>query len=71
MFSLQNKHRLVKKSENLKKYGPFFLSFSPLPVMLKFTDFPVTRNVKIRDEKVQDWSEFPDWALAYYLYNVS
>ena len=32
--------------------------------MLKFTDFPVTRNVKIRDETVQDWSGFPDWALS-------
>ena len=28
--------RLVKKSENLNKYGPFFIIF-PLPVMLKFT----------------------------------
>ena len=24
-----------------------------------------------RDEKVQDWSGFPDWALAYDLYNDS
>ena len=36
MFSLRNKRRLVKKSENLNKYGPFFIIF-PLPVMLKFT----------------------------------
>ena len=36
MFSLQNKRRLVKKSENLNKYSPFFIIFS-LPVMLKFT----------------------------------
>ena len=36
MFSLQNKRRLVKKSENLNKYSPFFIIF-PLPVMLKFT----------------------------------
>ena len=31
-----NKRRLVKKSENLNKYGPFFIIF-PLPVMLIFT----------------------------------
>ena len=36
MLSLQNKRRLVKKSENLNKYGPFFIIF-PFPVMLKFT----------------------------------
>ena len=36
MFSLRNKRRLVKKSENLNNYGPFFIIF-PLPVMLKFT----------------------------------
>ena len=36
MFSLQNKRRLVKKSANLNKYGPFFIIF-PLPIMLKFT----------------------------------
>ena len=36
MFSFRNKRRLVKKSENLNKYGPFFIIF-PLPVMLKFT----------------------------------
>ena len=36
MFSLRNKRRLVKKSVNLNKYGPFFIIF-PLPVMLKFT----------------------------------
>ena len=35
MFSIQNKGRLVKKSENLNKYSPFFIIF------------PVTRNVKI------------------------
>ena len=35
MFSLQNKRRLVKKSENLNKYSPIFIIF-PLPVMLKF-----------------------------------
>ena len=36
MFSPQNKRRLVEKSENLNKYGPFFIII-PLPVMLKFT----------------------------------
>ena len=36
MFSLRYKGRLVKKLENLNKYGPFFIIF-PLPVMLKFT----------------------------------
>ena len=36
MFSLRNKRRLMKKSVNLNKYGPFFIIF-PLPVMLKFT----------------------------------
>ena len=36
MISFRNKHRLVKKSENLNKCGPFFFIF-PLPVMLKFT----------------------------------
>ena len=36
MFSFRNKRRLVKKSENLNNYGPFFIIF-PLPVMLKFT----------------------------------
>ena len=36
MFSFRNKRVLVKKSENLIKYGPFFIIF-PLPVMLKFT----------------------------------
>ena len=36
MFSLRNKRRLVKKSDNLNKYGPFFIIF-PLPVMLMFT----------------------------------
>ena len=36
MFSFRNKRRLVKKSENLNKYGPFFIIF-PLPIMLKFT----------------------------------
>ena len=36
MFSLRDKRRLVKKSEDLNKYGPFFIIF-PLPVMLKFT----------------------------------
>ena len=36
MFFFRNKHVLVKKSENLNKYGPFFIIF-PLPVMLKFT----------------------------------
>ena len=36
MFSLRNKCRLMKKSVNLNKYGPFFIIF-PLPVMLKFT----------------------------------
>ena len=36
MFFLRNKRRLVKKSEDLNKYGPFFIIF-PLPVMLKFT----------------------------------
>ena len=35
MFSIQNKGRLVKKLENLNKYGPFFIIF------------PVTRNVEI------------------------
>ena len=35
MFSLQNKRRLMKKSVNLNKYGPFFIIF-PLPLMLKF-----------------------------------
>ena len=24
-----------------------------------------------RDEKVLDWSGFPDWALAYDMYNVN
>ena len=28
-------------------------------------------DAKIRDKKVQDWSGFPDWVLAYGLYNVS
>ena len=36
MFSFRNKRVLVKKSENLIKYGPFLIIF-PLPVMLKFT----------------------------------
>ena len=36
MFSFRNKRVLVKKSENLIKYGPFFIIF-PLPVILKFT----------------------------------
>ena len=36
MFIFRNKCVLVKKSENLNKYGPFFIIF-PLPVMLKFT----------------------------------
>ena len=36
MFSLRNKRRLMKKSVNLNKYGPFFIIF-PLPIMLKFT----------------------------------
>ena len=36
MFSLRIKRRLMKKSVNLNKYGPFFIIF-PLPVMLKFT----------------------------------
>ena len=36
MFSLRNKRRLMKKSVNLNRYGPFFIIF-PLPVMLKFT----------------------------------
>ena len=36
MFSFRNKRVLVKKSENLIKYGPFFIIF-PLPVVLKFT----------------------------------
>ena len=36
MFFLRNKRRLVRKSVNLNKYGPFFIIF-PLPVMLKFT----------------------------------
>ena len=35
MFSLRNKRRLVKKSDNLNNYGPFFIIF-PLPVKLKF-----------------------------------
>ena len=65
MFSLRNKRRLMKKSVNMNKYGPFFIIF-PLPVMLKFTVHItavhlftcVAKAVTSRRSRELDWDQW-------------
>ena len=64
----------LRDNRSWKRSFGLFLSGCLRQVLLK-TQLLVNTNqlfeASDRDEKVQDWSGFPDWALAYNFYNVS
>ena len=56
----------------IKNWVPRTLGeMSTLKMWLPHSGLQIRRHNKNRHEKVQDWSGFPDWALAYDLYDDS